>query len=65
MKVSELVAILSKIPQDADVVIADADTDWWLNLKYASITISDEGNNVCVVGGEYGDEYFDAVKRKD
>jgi hypothetical protein len=54
MRVSELVDKLKALPQDADVVIHDADTDWLLcfSLVY-------EQHGRVILRGHYGEELKD------
>jgi hypothetical protein len=56
MKVAELIAKLQTMPQDATVVIDDADTGWQLHVQTVDFeTVSNVP--VVAIGGDY-DERF-------
>jgi len=52
MKVSELKTILESLDQNLDIVVRDADTGWYLNIK----EIVDETGLILIVGS-YEDRY--------
>lgn len=56
IKVSELIEKLKDMPQDAVVVIADADTGWDLHVQ--EVYVGTQSNlQVVTIGGDY-DERF-------
>lgn len=53
MLVKDLILRLQMMPQDAIVVIQDADTDWLLKLSYVG---TDDPETMVVLGADYSDE---------
>ena len=51
MTIAELFEALGKFPRDSVVVINDADTNWYLNIKSVELM-----KGLAVIGGYYGDE---------
>lgn len=51
MKVSELIERLKQLPQDSDIVIEDADTNW--NLEVVDVEFN-EKYKFSYISGHYG-----------
>ena len=56
--VADLVAALSAMPQDKEVLIKDADTEWVL-----AVTMLEDRESAVIIGGEY--YHHDNPQKKD